>query len=118
MLVEDHEMVRKMRGEMLKEMGYTVLISKDPYDALTMCENVNTHIDLLLTDVLMPSMKGTELRDRIQSVRPGIKVLFMSGYTSRVILHQHIQDEPLNFVQKPFSMKDLARKIQETIESR
>ncbi len=118
LLVEDDEMVRKMTGEMLKEMGYTVLISKDPYDALRICGNVNTPIDLLLTDVVMPSMKGTELRDRIQSVRPGIKVLFMSGYTSKVILHKNLQDGRLNFVQKPFSMKDLARKIQETIGNR
>ncbi len=112
LLVEDDIMVSRMTAEMLKSIGYTVLIANNPVDALSLCEKNHSPIDLLITDVVMPNMNGKELRDRIKILRPGIKVLFMSGYTSNVIVHHGILEESVHFIQKPFSMNDFARKIQ------
>jgi CheY-like chemotaxis protein len=112
LLVEDDMMVGRMTAEMLKSIGYTVLIENNPVDALSFCEKNHSPIDLLITDVVMPNMNGKELRDRIKIIRPDIKVLFMSGYTSNVIVHHGIPEESVHFIQKPFGLNDLARKIQ------
>lgn len=111
LLVEDDAMVRGMTAEMLKSFGYTVLIANNSVDALSLCEKNRGPIDLLITDVVMPNMNGKELRDRIKIIRPGIKVLFMSGYTSNIIVHHGIAEEGVQFIQKPFSLNDFARKI-------
>jgi len=118
LLVEDDDMVRGMTSEMLEASGYTVVASGNPAEAESLCENDDVHIDLLLTDVVMPGMSGKELRDRIQAQRPGMKVLFMSGYTSNVIVHRGVLEEGVNFIQKPFSMSDLARKAREAMSGR
>jgi CheY-like chemotaxis protein len=112
LLVEDDALVSGMTAEMLRSIGYTVLIADNPADALTLCAKNGGPIDLLITDVVMPNMNGKELRDRIKIIRPGIKVLFMSGYTSNIIAHHGIPEEGVQFIQKPFSLNDLARKIQ------
>ena len=117
LLVEDDAMVRAVTAALLEEIGYTVLIAKTPLDALSICEKKDTSIDLLLTDVVMPGMKGPELRDRINALRPGIKVLFMSGYTSNVIVHHGVLGEGVRFIHKPFSMQDLAAKVRDAIRS-
>ena len=111
LLVEDDKMVREMTTAMLKTIGYTVLVAETPSDALSLCTKQDTPIDLLITDVVMPEMSGPELRDMIKASRPDIKVLFMSGYTSNVIVHHGVLEEGVHFIQKPFSMNDLARKI-------
>jgi len=108
-------MVSRMTAEMLKSIGYTVLIANYPADALSICEKDHSPIDLLITDVVMPKMNGKELRDRIKILRPEIKVLFMSGYTSNVIVHHGIPEEGVQFIQKPFSLNDFARKIQDIL---
>jgi FixJ family two-component response regulator len=69
-----------------------------------------------MTDVVMPGMSGTELRDRIEAVRPGIKVLFTSGYTPSIIAQRGMPEERGHFLQKPFSINHLARKVREAIE--
>ena len=115
LLVEDEEMVREIAKEILEEIGYTVLVAETPQDALSLCENKDIHIDLLLTDVVMPGMSGVELKKKIEVIRPGIKVLFMSGYTSNVIANRGVLEKGVHFIQKPFRMKDLARKVREAI---
>jgi two-component system cell cycle sensor histidine kinase/response regulator CckA len=115
LLVEDEEMVREIAKEILVEIGYTVLVAETPQEALSLCENKDTHIDLLLTDVVMPGMSGVELKKKIEVIRPGIKVLFMSGYTSNVIANRGVLEKGVHFIQKPFRMKDLARKVREAI---
>jgi two-component system cell cycle sensor histidine kinase/response regulator CckA len=116
LLVEDDEMVRKMTSEMLGALGYSVTATGDPYEALSMIQEPDTKVDLIITDVVMPGMSGTDLRDKIIDVRPGIKVLFMSGYTSNVIVHRGVLEENVHFIQKPFNLKDFARKVSETIK--
>jgi len=115
LLVEDDAMVRGVTAALLEEIGYTVLIAKTPLEALAICEKKDTAIDLLLTDVVMPEMKGPELRHRINDIRPGIKVLFMSGYTANVIVHHGVLEEGVRFIHKPFSMQDLAGKVRDAI---
>ncbi len=116
LLVEDDDMVRAMTSGMLEEIGYMVVAPGSAAEAESLCENGDLHIDLLLTDVVMPGMSGKELRNRIQAKRPGIKVLFMSGYTSNVIAHHGVLEEGVHFIQKPFSMSDLSLKVHYAIK--
>ncbi|MDH4232975.1 MAG: ATP-binding protein, partial [Nitrospirota bacterium] len=115
LLVEDDAMVREMIATMLAKIGFTVLKSENPSGALALSENKNISFDLLLTDVVMPGMSGRELYERIEAVRRGMKVLYMSGYASEVIAHSGILEEGVHFIQKPFNEKELARKICETL---
>ncbi len=118
LLVEDDDMVRRMTSAMLEELGYTVVAATTPSQALSFCEQEDTPVDLLLTDVVMPELSGTALQDKIKAIRPGIKVLFMSGYTANVIVHHGVLDKGVSFMQKPFGMNDLARKIRDVLKGR
>ncbi len=82
-----------------------------PSQALALAKENSSKIDLLFSDVIMPEMNGRDLSNQIQTVCPDIKTLFMSGYTANVIAHHGILDEGMNFIQKPFSSKDLGAKI-------
>jgi CheY-like chemotaxis protein len=113
LLVEDSEPVRRLVADVLEAVGYTVLSAETPFEALSLCEKEGASIDLLLTDVVMPGMSGAELRDKIVAIRPGIKILFMSGYTENVIAHRGVLREGVHFIQKPFSMRDIAAKIRQ-----
>lgn len=111
LLVEDELVLLDMAQKMLEIIGYNVLAANKPGDALKIAEDYPGKIDLLFTDVVMPEMTGKELAQVIQSRHPDLKVLFMSGYTANVIAHNGILDEGIRFIQKPFSMGDLAYKI-------
>ncbi len=113
LLVEDDLPLREMTAEMLQAIGYSVLTVDKPIEAVSLCEKGNQHIDLVITDVVMPEMNGRELRDKLVVVRPDIKVLFISGYTTNVIADHGILEKGVQFLQKPFTMKTLARKISE-----
>ena len=117
LLVEDDDLVRNMTADMLKTIGYEILTTGNPMEALSLIEKADTpHIDLVITDVVMPGMSGRELGEKIEAIRPQTNILFMSGYTSNVIVHQGVLDEGVNFISKPFSMNDLARKIHRMIK--
>jgi DNA-binding NtrC family response regulator len=116
LLVEDDEALLKMATIMLKELGYTVLSASTPGEAIRMAGEHTGEIHLLMTDVVMPGMSGRDLQKRLSNLRPDIKYLFMSGYTANVIAHRGILDEGVNFIQKPFSMNDLALKVREALE--
>jgi len=110
LLVEDNEMVRNLVYDMLIKLGFTVLVSDNPNKALEMSEG--QYIDLLLTDVIMPEMNGPELFKRLSEVHGRLKVLYMSGYTNNIICHHGVLDEGINFIQKPFAINDLAKKVE------
>ncbi|BBO77294.1 hypothetical protein DSCW_47110 [Desulfosarcina widdelii] len=116
LMVEDDMTMREMGLMMLQRLGYNVLPAATPGEAIRMVEKDGSDIHLFVTDVVMPEMNGRELADLLLEVRPGMKHLFMSGYTADVIAHRGVLDEGVNFIQKPFSLKDLAFKIREVLD--
>lgn len=111
LLVEDESTVRKMACTMLERSGYSVLMAASPSEAFAIAKAHAGKIDLLVTDVVMPEMNGKELASQLQDLYPQIKVLFMSGYTANAIAHHGVLDDGVNFIQKPFSHKDLTGKV-------
>jgi two-component system, cell cycle sensor histidine kinase and response regulator CckA len=111
LLVEDEEMVRSLAQKVLASAGYRVLEAPSGGDALVTSEKFKTDIHLLLTDVIMPNMNGKELFHRLRTERPELRVLYMSGYTEDVIAHHGIVEEGIPFLQKPFSIESLSRKV-------
>ncbi len=116
LLVEDETVVRKLVRNILAEQGYNVLESSDPHDALRVCQQHSDPIDLLLTDVVMPHMSGRDLADRALALRPGMRVLFMSGYTDNVIVHHGLTGAGAPFLQKPFTPASLVRKVRQVLD--
>jgi|GEM_PF-4636559 len=117
LLVEDDENVRSMATQMLKILGYTVFPAASPQEALAICTEAARPIDCVVTDVIMPGMSGRELVEKVSALRPGIRTLYMSGYTSDVIAHHGVLDEGVFFIQKPFDMNSIHKKIQEVMNA-
>ena len=117
LVVEDEPSLLKMSQIMLGRLGYTVLAAHTPTEAIRLAEEHAGEIHLLMTDVVMPGMNGRDLAASLLSLYPNLKRLFMSGYTANVIAHQGVLDEGVNFIQKPFSQRDLALKVQEALVS-
>ena len=115
LVVEDEPEVRKYAVAVLKGYGYRVIAAANPGEALLVCES--ERVDLVLTDVVMPFLGGRELANRLETLQPGIKVLFMSGYTDDAIVHRGVQDESARFIQKPFTPEELARRVRSVLES-
>lgn len=115
LLVEDDAMLRRVTKTTLETLGYGVAAAATPAEAMDIVQNGTTRYGLLLTDVVMPGMNGKQLSEKICEMCPGIRVLFMSGYTENTIVHRGVLDAGLNFIQKPFSIKSLARKIQDVL---
>jgi len=115
LLVEDEVAILKLAERVLKGLGYRVMAANSPLEALAMAENSPATIDLLITDVIMPELNGRDLAIRLQKIYPGLKVLFMSGYTSNVIVHRGVLDKDVFLLQKPFSKNELADKIREVL---
>ena len=116
LLVEDEPMVLEMTRRMLVELGYNVLSASTPGEAISLAQDHNGEIDLVVTDVVMPEMNGRDLVKNLLSRYPNLKRLFMSGYTADVIAHHGVLDEGVHFIQKPFTMDDLALKIREALD--
>ena len=117
LLVEDDEAVRALARKMLAAHGYTVLAAASGAEALKLAADHTGPIHLLVTDVVLPGMSGRELATRFQSVRPGLKVLYTSGYTDDAVVHHGVLDPGIAFLQKPFTSGTLARKVRETLDS-
>ncbi len=118
LVVEDEETVRKLAVRLLKRQGYRVLEAPDGGQAFILCERYTEPIHLILSDVVMPGISGRELVERLQRIHPEAKALYMSGYTDNVILHHGILEEGLNFIQKPFTLESLARKVREVLDKK
>ena len=115
LLVEDERSLRTTCGLFLEALGYTVLVAETPGEALRIADQHHGDMHLLLTDVVMPGMDGRQLAKRIEAAKPGLKVLFMSGYTADVIAQRGVLEEGVAFIAKPFSRNDLACKVHEML---
>ncbi|HNT27945.1 MAG TPA: ATP-binding protein, partial [bacterium] len=115
LLVEDETMIRDIARKMLEILGYTVISAATPGEAIRLAREHAGTIHLLFTDVVMPEMNGRELARNLLSLYPDMKRLFMSGYTANVIAHHGVLDHGVHFLQKPFSMNDLAHKVREAL---
>ena len=115
LLVEDEDSVRKITSRILAGLGYQVLQARDGNEALEIAGNSNG-IDLLLTDVVMPRMGGRELAETALAMKPGLKVLFSTGYTDDMVLHHKLIERGVKLILKPFTRESLARKIREVLD--
>lgn len=118
LLVEDEDMVRDLTMSMLECMGYRCLAIADPREALAVAENPDVEIDLVLTDVLMPGMRGQEMMEALRRVRPGAKCIYMSGYTAAILDEESVKREGAAFLKKPFQMEELGKLVQEVLSGK
>ncbi|MBU1106819.1 MAG: PAS domain S-box protein [Candidatus Riflebacteria bacterium] len=116
LVVEDEAALLRLTTALLRRLGYQVLPANSPDEAIRLATTHTGMIHLLLTDVIMPEMTGRELATLLVAANPGLKLLFMSGYTADVIAHQGVLDEGVSFINKPFSLKTLAVKLREILD--
>jgi two-component system cell cycle sensor histidine kinase/response regulator CckA len=117
LLVEDEDQVRAVTSRILREHGYRVIETRDAREAIAVCDAHAGAIHLLLSDVVMPRMSGTELARRVSPIRPAMKILFMSGYTEDAAVRHGALDSGVAFLQKPLTSETLTRKVREVLDS-
>lgn len=115
LVVEDQETVLRLVQEILEQQGYSVLHASRPSEAIAICEAYEGHIDLMITDLIMPQMTGRQLAERAALLRPGMRVLYMSGYSDNMMVSQGALGPGAAFIQKPFQMWTLMYKIREVL---
>ncbi len=118
LVVEDNEAVRELARSSLESLGYRVLVAESPAESFPLVRAHEGEIGLLLTDVVMPGMNGMELYEALRWERPGLKVLFMSGYAADVIGTRGVLDDGITFLQKPFSLRALATKVRRVLDAK
>jgi CheY-like chemotaxis protein len=117
LVAEDDDDVRAYTVEILREIGYHVLEAHDGPAALRLLARAETKVDLLFTDVVMPEMSGRELAEQARQLRPGLKVLYTSGYTRNAIVHNGRLDLGVEMLPKPFTFRALAEKVRDMLEA-
>ncbi len=115
LVVEDEPAILELARQVLHRQGYNVLTASVPSQAITLATNYASGIDLVITDVVMPEMNGRELAMKLQPLFPNLIVLYMSGYTANVIVKRGVLENELNFIQKPFSIQALAKKVRDVL---
>ena len=117
LVVEDDQTILATETSMLEMLGYRVFAAQTAAEAILLAEQYAGHIQLLISDVIMPNMNGQELVELMTTHYPELKTLYMSGYTGDVIAHHGILEEGVNFLQKPFSLQSLANKVREVLDN-
>jgi CheY-like chemotaxis protein len=115
LVVEDERSVRDLTVRILRRLGYGVLVASGGDEAIAIAQSYAGKISLLLTDVVMPNMSGRQVADNLLKLRPGLKILYLSGYTDSTVVHHGVLENSLDFLPKPFSREVLARKIREIL---
>ena len=116
LICEDDGAVRDLTARMLTDAGYTVLEAEKPADALRMADETPGRIELLIADVIMPDMNGRKLSDALLARRPDVRTLFVSGYTANVIAHHGVLNEDVEFLEKPYSRRQLLDRVREVLD--
>ena len=116
LLVEDDHALLAMTTRMLERLGYTVIGARSPNEAIDLARQCAGDIDLLLTDVIMPEMNGRDLAQKIVTLYPAIKLLFMSGYTADIIAHHGVLEEGMQFIHKPFARQELGLAVRNVLD--
>ena len=117
LLVEDEPLILTMVSRTLRDQGYRVLESTNGEEALRVAEEHGSeHIDVLVTDIVMPRMGGLELAERIRAVRDGVKIVFTSGYTDKTVFTHGEQEPGVAFLPKPFLPEELAVKVRSVLD--
>ena len=116
LVVEDEEAVRSLARRVLTNRGYTVIEAADGREALALVAAPEVSLDLVLTDVVMPELGGQELVSRLVDRHPGVRIVYMSGYTDSDKLLPAVIDPAYSFLQKPFSAESLAAKVREALD--
>jgi CheY-like chemotaxis protein len=117
LIVEDEQNLLDLTRETLETQGYRVLAARDPVEALDLSNRHAGKIHLLITDVIMPDMNGRELADRLVGVCPGLKVLYISGYTQDLVGQPHLGDQAMVLLEKPLAPGALVRKVREILDA-
>jgi PAS domain S-box-containing protein len=117
LLVEDEKVVRNLSKSLLESCGYKIIEAANGQEGLSICQQPETKFDMLVTDVVMPKMSGRQLAEQVERLRPGTKILYMSGYTDDEVLRQGVVKAGENFVEKPFTFDTLTQKIRELLDS-
>ncbi len=115
MLVEDEPALLKLTQMILEKKGYTVLSADSPLEAMALAKGHEGAVHLLITDVVMPQMNGLELAGQLTALFPDMKILFMSGYTADIIARHGKLDKGMFFIQKPFTMGEMDKKVREAL---
>jgi CheY-like chemotaxis protein len=118
LVVEDDGAVRDLASHILRSQGYRVLEASSGEEALDLYGVMKEPIHLVLTDVVMPRMSGRELADHFIFLYPEMKILYMSGYTDDAILRHGVLEEEVSYIQKPFTMEGLAKKVREVLDKK
>ena len=116
LVIEDDRELRQIVKECLEQQGYQVFEASQWSEASDLCERVKERIHLVLTDVVMPEMSGPQIIERLQKIRNGFKVLYMSGYTDASIVRHGVLKEGIKFIQKPFTFRGLGKKVREVLD--
>ena len=116
LIVEDESVVRELSGRVLEDLGYVVVLASHPQEGLDYVEQYTNHIDLLITDVIMPGMSGKDLADRALELRPNLRVLYISGYTDDAIVDHGVLSPELDFLAKPFTPGVLGQKVRQVLD--
>jgi len=116
LLVEDDDQVRALLRAVLRRLGYTVIETPNAGEALLVCEQEKQDIDLMITDVVMPRMTGPQLAERVATLRPKMKTLFMSGYTDNDAVREAVSRGDIAFLPKPITPDTIARKVRDAID--
>ena len=116
LLVEDEAAILELAKKVLEQLGYKTLTANSPRDAVHLAGEYRHSIQLVITDVVMPEMNGRELCRRLAAIKPGLRYLYMSGYPANIIATQGVLEEGVSFLQKPFSMRDLALSVRRALD--